>query len=211
MPRKKMMLNNQILILVEGRDEVNFFNKLIEKLGLSAQVEDICGKDVFPTENGFKAITKLEGFENVKSIAVIRDADSGEKAAHSAFQSVKTVLERNSVVCPSAPGEFIENNGLKVGIFIMPDCENEGMLEDLCLKSVENDSVFKCAEKFLDCVNTSAKEEEKPKNLSKAKAQTFLAGKKEVASSTGVGAQKGYWNFDHECMNKIKAFLENLR
>jgi hypothetical protein len=93
----------------------------------------------------------------------------------------------------------------------MPDCENEGMLEDLCLKSVENDSVFKCAEKFLDCVNTSAKEEEKPKNLSKAKAQTFLAGKKEIASSTGVGAQKGYWNFDHECMNKIKQFLENLK
>ncbi|MGI6395571.1 MAG: DUF3226 domain-containing protein [bacterium] len=211
MPRKKMILKSRTLVLVEGKDEVNFLSKLLENLGFKAQVEDICGKDLFPTENGFAAIKQLEGFENVKSLAVIRDADYGENAVKRAFQSVKTVLERNGVASPSAPGEFIENDGLKIGIYIMPDCENEGMLEDLCLKSVENDSVFKCANQFLDCVNASVHKNEKPKNLSKAKAQTFLAGKKEVANATGVGAQKGYWNFEHECMNKIKQFLENLR
>lgn len=211
MPQKKKIIEKESLVIVEGKDEVNFFEKLLGKLEISAQVMDIGGKNVFPTDEGFEAIKIIEGYKNIKSLAVIRDADSGKNAAHSAFQSVKTVLERNNVVSPPAPGQFVEQDGLKVGIFIMPDCESEGMLEDLCLKSVDDEPVLKCADKFLDCVNTSVKEDEKPRNLSKAKAQTFLAGKKEIVSSVGLGAKKDYWNFDHECMNKIKEFLENLR
>lgn len=211
MPQKKRRIENENLIIVEGLDEVNFFAKLLKKMEISGQVLDIGGKDVFPTMEGFASIPELDGYSDVKSIVVVRDADVGENAANRAFKSIKTILLRNNIVCPDNIGEFIESDGLKVGVYIMPDCESEGMLEDLCLKSVEEEPVLKCAEGFLECVNTSVQENEKPKNASKAKAQTFLAGKKEIVKSVGLGAQKDYWNFDHECMDKIKEFLENLR
>jgi hypothetical protein len=49
MPQKKRRIENENLIIVEGLDEVNFFDKLLKKMEISAQVLDIGGKDVFPT------------------------------------------------------------------------------------------------------------------------------------------------------------------
>lgn len=195
------------LILVEGKDEVNFFKALLKKIGIESDVYDYEGKRNF-NKKKFGAIKNSPGFENVKSLVLTMDADN---SVENTYECIKNVLGENETVCPANLNEFVEDNGIKVGVYIMPDCENQGMLEDLCLKSVEEEDLLRCAEGFLKCVDSSVSDEEKPKNVSKAKAQTFLAGKKEIVKSVGLGAQKDYWNFDHECMSKIKVFLENLR
>ncbi len=49
------------------------------------------------------------------------------------------------------------------------------MLEDLCLKSVEDDPAMECVQEYFDCI--SDKLDDLPKNISKAKARAFLASR----------------------------------
>ena len=90
----------------------------------------------------------------------------------------------------------------------MPGNSDAGMLEDLCLKTVENHPVMNCVNPFVDCIS---KLEEAPNNMAKAKAQAFLAAMPELANSVGVGAQKGYWDFNSEELTELKLFINNLR
>ena len=90
----------------------------------------------------------------------------------------------------------------------MPGNSDAGMLEDLCLKTVEHHPAMHCVELFIDCIS---KLEKPPNNITKAKAQAFLAAMPKLANSVGVGAQKGYWNFNSEELTDLKSFINNLR
>jgi hypothetical protein len=47
--------------------------------------------------------------------------------------------------------------------------------------------------------------------MAKAKVQAFLAAMPKIANHAGIGAQKGYWNFDSEEMTDLRSFMERLR
>jgi hypothetical protein len=123
------------------------------------------------------------------------------------------ILEKEGFTYPKKHGQFSKGNP-KVGIFIMPGEAIEGtMLEDLCLKTVENHPAMKCVNEFATCVSTL---ENRPKNISKAKVQVFrakvfLAAQPEVVDLVGLGAQKKYWNFDSPSLDELKRFLSNLK
>jgi len=82
------------------------------------------------------------------------------------------------------------------------------MLEDLFLESVKNHEAMKCVNDFIAC---SQELQEAPKNISKAKAQVFLAAKPRIANSIGLAAQKGYWNFNSEKLQPLINFLKQLK
>ena len=85
-----------------------------------------------------------------------------------------------------------------------------GILEDLCLESVWEEPIFACVDRYMECCLLALPENERPRNPSKARVHTYLAARKEIANSLGVGAQKGYWDFDHVCFEDIKQFLRKL-
>jgi len=72
-------------LIVEGKDEVDFFTKLLDKNGLLNQVDirDAKGKDNF--KNIIPALIKTTGFNKVEAMAIIRDAD---KNVEDAFKSI---------------------------------------------------------------------------------------------------------------------------
>ena len=87
------------------------------------------------------------------------------------------------------------------------------MLEDLCLRTGEDDGAMDCVTKFAACV---AALPDPPKNISKAKvqvfkAQVFLAAQPQTVDSVGLGAQKGYWDLDAPCLDELKQFLLHLK
>jgi hypothetical protein len=87
------------------------------------------------------------------------------------------------------------------------------MLEDLCLKTVENDKAMDCVERFASCVAALL---DPPKNMSKAKIQVFkahvfLATQPETVDSMGLAAQKGYWDLESPCLDELKQFLFHLK
>ena len=146
----------------------------------------------------------MTGFSDVKVLAIIRDADND---ANAAFKSISNILRKEGLKPATKVTQF--SDGIpKIGIFIMPGNSDAGMLEDLCLKTVENNPAMDCVRPFGNCISEL---EESPNNIVKAKAQAFLAAMPELANSIGVGAQKGYWNFKSEELTDLKSFIDNLR
>ena len=201
-------ITSKRVLAVEGLDEKNFFDKLLKYLGISEfQIEDVGGKEKFPKK--FPVLLKTPGFfapdesSLVTHLAIVRDKDEDE-----AFQSVASIVAGAGLVPPSKHSTFSKGSP-KVGVFIMPGSKVKGtMLEDLCLKTVEGHPAMKCVNEFASCVSAL---EAKPKNMAKAKAQTFLAAQAEIVNSVGLGAQRDYWNFDSPALDELKQFLGNLR
>ena len=157
-------------------------------------------------------MSNLDGFQEIRSLGLIRDAE--DKAADAAFSSIRSILKKYRLPIPDVPNTVIggknrQGKDIRIGVFIMPNNADQGMLEDLCLQSVGGKPAFACVEQYMDCLS-ALPENEQPRNPSKAKVQAYLATRKEIANSLGVGARKGYWDFEHNCFGDIKRFLRAL-
>ncbi len=196
------------ILAVEGIDEKNFFDSLLKHMNITDfDIRRVGGKNQFPKK--LPALLKTRGFfaadetPFVTHLAIVRDKDEDE-----AFTSISNIVANAGPKPPSQQSTFSDGNP-KVGIFIMPGETVEGtMLEDLCLKSVEHHPAMKCVDEFASCVSALPTS---PKNISKAKAQTFLAAQPEIANSVGVGAQKSYWDFESTALEELKQFLNQLK
>jgi hypothetical protein len=191
------------LLAVEGIDEVVFFEELLKHLDMidSVDVRQVGGKDQFKIK--MPVLQKSSGFNRLESVAIIRDADENTSGA---FNSIKKILDKMHLPAPGKPGDFY-NGTPRVGIFIMPDNTRKGMLETLCIDTVEDNDAMRCVDEFVRC---SLDLKRKPRNIDKAKAHAFLSIMPDIANSLGRGAQKGYWNFNAPALKPLIAFLSQL-
>ena len=201
-------ITSKKIIAVEGPDDDHFFDALLRRMNIrDYDIRFVGGKDEF--KNKLPALKNVTGFFNadgspfVTHLAVIRD-ENGDNA----FASVTNILKQEGFTPPTKHGEF-SNSNPKIGIFIMPGTKVKGtMLEDLCLKTVEEHPAMKCVDDFVSCASEL---DIKPKNIPKAKAQTFLAAQPVIVNSVGLGAQKDYWNFESSALDELKQFLSILK
>ncbi|HDT1628235.1 TPA: hypothetical protein QHT03_002586, partial [Klebsiella pneumoniae subsp. ozaenae] len=86
-------IERQKLLLVEGRDEINFFSAFLnaEKID-DIQIIESKGKDQFPTE--LELILNDPEFQKVISMGIVRDADESQQAA---VESISYYLRKNSL------------------------------------------------------------------------------------------------------------------
>ncbi len=76
------------LLLVEGKDEVELFEKLLVDLGLMGiDIRDIMGKTKY--RKHIEALPRLSGFGEVTSVGIVTDADKQPKGA---FDSICDAL-----------------------------------------------------------------------------------------------------------------------
>lgn len=201
-------ITSKKIIAVEGRDDDKFFDALLRYMNITDfDIRFVGGTGEF--QNKLPNLKKTSGFFHadgssfVTHLAIIRD-ENGDNA----FSSIANILKREGFTSPESHGQFSDASP-KVGIFIMPGKTVKGtMLEDLCLKTVEKHPAMKCVNEFVSCVSAL---EPKPKNISKAKAQTFLAAQHEIVNSVGLGAQKDYWDFESPALEELKQFLSHLK
>jgi len=203
-------IESKKILAVEGMDEINFFDVLLEDINIrDCDIREVGGKDQFPIK--FPLLIKASGFPLVTHIGIVRDKDEMKKTE--AFESIVNIVRNVGFEPPAAHSQF-SNGTPKVGIFIMPGETVEGtMLEDLCLKSVEHHPTMKCVDEFASCVSALPAS---PKNISKAKvhvlkAQVFLAAQPETVDSVGLGAKKKYWDFESPALEELKQFLSHLK
>ena len=194
------------VLAVEGKDEKNFFDALLKSLTITnVQIIDVGGKDNF--KHIFPVYLQSDrALDIIKNIGFIRDAEDRE--AEAAFQSICSVLNNYKLPCPTQTGKVIEHDGKKVNIFIMPNNNDCGMLEDLCITSIKETKVFDCVDCFVKCyANMISKEKY---NLPKAEILAYLSTRTPVVNSLGVAAQQNVWDFSHKCFSEIKKFLIEL-
>lgn len=201
------MITSDKIILVEGKDEIGFFTALCSKEELcSYQIIEVGGVDKFKDE--LPAIINDRNFDDVTSLAIIRDADSSLKAA---LQSIKAILERNGLSAPDKHSSIKINDNRKIGLFIMPGNRDEGMLESLVLDSVSSNPVKIQADQYIQQLKDTLPPEEFPRNEHKARLHAYLSGMKKFVPSLGVATQKGYFDLDSEHFDELKKFLKDLQ
>lgn len=197
-------IRNEKVLVVEGKDDVGFFDKLLKELNiLDVYINALGGKHKF--NDDLPDLEKRPGFPKVTHLGIIRDRDVDQ-----AFESIVNILDRKMgfTNIPSENGQFASGKP-KIGIFIMPGNIVAGdSLEDLCLKTVENRPAMQCVEDFASCISLL---KDRPRNMSKAKVQAFLAAQPEIANSLGRGAEKGHWKFDSPALCELKEFLANFK
>jgi len=215
-------IEKENILIVEGEDEKSFFEFLLKKMNLNEDIQILPfgGKDKFPKR--IPSLIKRANIQiDLKTIAIVRDAD--KKIAEDAFKSICNILKKTKstvpLVVPTKLNEF-SNDMPKIGIFVMPDNKNEGMLEDLCLEVFKDSPVMGCVNSFIDCVS---KLPTPTKTKSKAKIQSFLMAQPSIATtqillsaqyktvnSVGIAAKKGYIDFESAALGEIINFLKKM-
>ena len=197
-------ITKEKLLIVEGKDEVEFFKVFFNKKNIQGiQIMDSGGRDNFK-----KLLPVLQkNFNTLTSLAIIQDAD--DKPPNVRFDSICSTLTRCDLGPPNDIASFNTKATPKVGIFIIPDGESKGMLESLCLSTIESKEkeTLKCVDEFMKCIEIKSK---KPKNPYKAHHRAFLAAMPDDTPSLGVAAQKGYWDFDSDKLKPLLEFVEKI-
>lgn len=198
------MITHSKLILVEGKDEVEFFGDLLSKNGYTSfQILSHNGKSNF--KNILQLVVNDQNFDTVSSLAIIRDADNDFNAA---FDSIIYHLKNNNIPIPSSPNTTITKNNMTVGVFVMPSIGSVGMLESLVLTSVIGNPVLSLSDQYIQ--ELSASESLKPNNIYKAKLHAYLSGMKEYVPSIGMAVKKNYFDLNNSCFDDIKEFIQSL-
>ncbi len=197
------------VLAVEGNDEVIFFTEYLKYLDINnVEIIDVGGVNQFKTK--IPALINRRDFSKVEKIAIIRDSDED---AESAFKSIKNIIKSNNLIPPENIKSFSTGTP-KVGIYIMPDNENKGMLEDLCLKTIKEDTAFTCLESFFSCIIDNLDNDDKKSfniHIAKRKAQVYLSTKKVLVNSIGLAAKKNYWDFKSSALDDLKEFIIQLK
>ena len=199
------------LLVVEGNDDRNFFQALVAHLS----VDDVSVRPYDGTgelKRYLRTLVAATGFENLRSLGIVRDANGSAK---SAFQSVQSGLRNAALPVPpkvAQPYEAPERvtNGRKtpaVSAFVLPDCESPGSLETLLYQTLKPE-IDQCITDFLEC--TGDVDGDKPKNEDKARVFAYLATREDPRHSVGVAARRGVWDFDHRAFKDLIAFVRGL-
>lgn len=203
-PLSRAPITYEKILAVEGHDAFQFFKALLRQLTLLTNIEIRNFGGVGDLSDFLDLLVITPGFERVTSLGIVRDAETN---AESAFQSVCGGLSMAALSVPEHPMSIADGNP-KVSVFILPDCENPGMLETLCLRTVSDDMAMVCVEEYFRCTQNQGLA--LPSNMPKAQVHAFLASKPHPGFLLGQAAHEGYWPWNHPAVDKIKQFLRDI-
>ena len=196
-------LDKPKLLIGEGKDEVQIFGALLSHLGLNdVNVEDYGGKDKLP--DYLDVLSLRPGFAELESLGVTRDADAD---ALGAFASISNYLRQHEFVAPASSGN-IEAGMPRVGIIILPDGQQPGMLENLVLEALREDPLTECINRYFECVG--AVRGNPLRQISKARVHAWLAAQDPPDMRLGIAAQKGVIPWDSPSFEQLRNFLTAL-
>ena len=178
------------VILVEGDDEVQLLQALIRDRDADAVLICDCGgRDNIPRRA--KTMTVTKGFrEHVRSFGVIRDADLDPL---NAADAVRTALRNAGLPEPTEPLQLAGTQP-KVAFYVLPNPDEPGNLEDLCLRSVASDpdrsSGVACVDTYFDCLDKAGAS---TPVTSKRRMQVYLASQTPLKPRVGYGIAEGFF------------------
>lgn len=222
--KKKINSETKHLILCEGIDEKLFFIWFLDyfkkKWALDynkyneIQIEDIGGNADFVKQLG---VWKLaSGFENLKTVGIIRDAESN---AVGALQSIQNCFSCNDIPQPKDCFELTESkdSGVRTVFGILPGTKNNdrwdnGTLEDLCLKILtdsQSSGKIDLISEYLDKAQADFKYE--INHMHKAKLHTFFSSNEPfIGSKIGEAARCGAFNFESDILVNFKKMFDDM-
>lgn len=187
---------NDVLLLVEGEDDKHFVHHLLNKrqLDFSMKIESADG--VYKLLNRLRTEAQPD---SRKVLGIIVDADDD---FNNRWKEIIDALSKYGVSTPETPtrsGTIIpsKNKLPKIGIWIMPDNESNGELEDFVFKMIsKNDKVIPLAQKYISDITEN--HQKFAHKRTKAELFAWLANTKKPGR---IGASIGADNFDIHSSN----------
>ncbi|WP_187852322.1 DUF3226 domain-containing protein [Helicobacter pylori] len=207
-------MSKKTLIYTEGKSDRNFLGWYLNFLKCKdhSKCEDcfdifnIEGKDKLISDEFLKKIDKILNNEHqtYRQVCIIFDADKKESQESDAGFDNK--LEH---IC-----EKFREKGIdfpREQIFLFPNNQDDGDLEDLLLKIAEHDKLIKCFEKYLKCIECKCigiKEHCKPiKNIRKNMLYAYL----EAFGLEDLYTKKNIFDIEGKVKNEYKEDYERLK
>ena len=187
------MNHSKKVLLVEGDSDKSFFEKICKKLYLDTSVQVAPPKDLGGSHNSkegvFKrldVLLKQLADEQITHIAVVVDADYAEQHGLGYQKTIERVtalvapfdFELEESESPQNGLYFKHTDGFNdLGLWVMPDNQQEGMLEDW-IKSCIKDDESALFHQASEAVNSLSEPKFKEHSISKAEVATWLAWQK---------------------------------
>ena len=228
------MPNN--LILVEGADDKWFFTALLKKTQLTANIyppaESECGVEGNGIDNlldSLPILLKQLSTKQLDRLAIVIDADSTANnfGFNARREKIKSIIEAFGYQIPDQKpeqyqGELFEHSrGFSpIGLWIMPNHQYDGMLEDFLLPCIEHPE----RKEILDFVDSSIADLKSRESLnpirfsdtheSKVRLSTWLDWQKKPNNcrmlSPACALKEGWLNPDHDNIKALTTWLTRV-
>ena len=201
--------NSSAILLLEGLNDCHVVAALCKFHQVPEKFK------IFDSESESKAIKKLsalldsaEGAIPLEKIAIVLDADDNLNAA---WQSITHVLTKRGYIVPSQPslnGTIISlQDKPTIGIWLMPNNQINGMLEDFCQIILDNPLALTFVNQCLDDAKTQKIATFKDVHRAKAIIHTYLAWQDEPAKPLGQAITAKTLNPNHQLAITFKNWL----
>lgn len=195
------------IILVEGPDDIWFFDALLADLGApedEVQVMDYEGKSNIDRTLGPLLLDPAVTDGSVTAIAIVQDADGNLTKAKENIENACTAvgLIGGSYAAFSAS---ISHPGLSVGTFALPDGGTSGDLDTLLFETLSGTVLHGHVEAYAAAAGFSAVHDR-----GKRKTQAYLASQDPIARGAGMGASNGHFQIRHASVDPIRNFVSAL-
>jgi hypothetical protein len=203
-----MKENHNQKLLVEGNNDMHIVYKLRDKFKIDNNFDVIDCKSISKL---FPELSVRVDQADIQTIGIIVDADSDLAVQWKNCRKELQTIGYNVAETPDADGTIILSENLpKLGIWVMPNNQTQGMLEDFIKTLIEeNDLLLPRAKAILDILQKDGIHQYNVgTKRSKAELHTWLAWQKEPGQTMGNAiTQKYLTNFSSpEC----KAFIKWL-
>ena len=201
-----MTIEHPKQVLVEGVDDYRIFSKLVENVDISeVQIQSYGGfQKLRPFLKNFVA---LSGFDSVRSLAVVADANSSRLDRE---KSIRHALSDRNLPSPSAPLQVSSDSKLQVAYLVIPHHRDSGMIEDVCLDSVSADPAMQCVDEYFECISQANTPGPRETWMSKAKVHAFLSSREDPSLRLGEAEQRGAWSLESDAFRPLRELLNLL-
>jgi len=196
------------ILLVEGNDDQHVIWALCEKFNVPENFEVI---ETGGIDKLFEQLPVRLKEADVKTIGIIIDADTNIK---SRWATLNNILKEKMPSFPEEPnvkGTILKQDDLKVGIWLMPNNQTNGMLESFIEFLIPaDDKLLPIVNAHLNKIEADSLNKYKPIHRDKAVIHAWLAIQEDPGTPMGLSLTKKYLTTDVEQCQKLIDWLNAL-
>jgi hypothetical protein len=196
-------------LLVEGNDDQHVIWALCERFTVNHNFDVI---DCEGINNLYEQLPIRFKQAQVDTIGLIIDADSEIKDR---WKSISALLLLQGFAIPEAiPSEGLilkDNAGFKIGVWIMPNNNSNGMLEDFISFLIpKEDKILPIVNNTLTNIESQGLNQYSLIHKSKATIHSWLSLQSDPGTPMGLGITKRYLTTDEETCSMLVNWLKQL-
>jgi hypothetical protein len=187
------------IILVEGKDDELVVRTISRQERLEDRIQVLTYAQSAKLIRFLDVLVRDSGFENVVRLGLTKDADDNVAGA---IQSLQIAWQTTSQTLTQLARPVPQCDW-----FVVPDNENPGRLEDLCLRSVTYPHILRLARVMYWCSTALV-----PYKMDREKSLVacYLSMMRQNGLQLGTGAQAGCFDLNSSAFTRLREFVVSV-